>query len=337
MSVFRLSGPRGLPAPGRLPDDPRMPVANRRQMRFRKTLTILSLVIAALAAVATVFGILASGVLSDAGVEPLAHTSVRGETVMIWGRGVYRHMSVELAPQGIAQDVVTLSLGIPVLLAALFFARKGSLRGRLVLAGALGYFTVNYVFYLVMATFNELFLVYVVLAGCAFFGFVLSMMSLDATRVARALEQQAPRRFVGVLLIVNAIAIAVMWLGIVTPYAFTPDVPPEVEHYTTLIVQGLDLSILLPASFVSGLLLLRKQAWGYVLGAVYSMFLSLMMVALVGKIVGMSFVGAEVFPAIVIIPTICLTSIGAAVWMLRSVEQRSAAERCGAGPSQPFA
>ena len=298
-------------------------------MRFRRSITVLSVVIVALSAFAAVMGVLASGVFSAESLPHFTHTSVRGQEVQIWGFGVYRHMSVELAPQGIAQDVVTLTIGLPLLLGSLVFARRGSLRARLLLTGTLGYFMVTYVFYLVMGTFNELFLVYVVLAGAAFYAFTLAMMSFDAVVVADALRERAPRRFVGIFLILNSVAIALMWLGVVAPYAMTSETPPEVEHFTTLIVQGLDLSILLPASFLAGLLLLRKRAFGYLLSSVYIVFLAILMIALVGKIVGQTFVGAEVIPAIIIIPAICLTAVGAAVWMLRSVEQAPVGQESG--------
>src|SRR5690606_12235855 len=90
---------------------------------------------------------------------------------------VYRHMSAEVAPQGIAQDYVTLFAGVPLLIIALFYARRGLIRGRLFLAGVLGYFLVTYLFYLVMGMYNYLFLVYTALLGLSFFAFLLTMFS----------------------------------------------------------------------------------------------------------------------------------------------------------------
>src|SRR5690606_11461775 len=77
--------------------------------------------------------------------------------VLAAGTGIY---SAEVAPQGIAQDYVTLFPGLPFLWISLAWARKGSLRGRFLLAGVLGYFFVTYLFYLMMGMYNALFLVY---------------------------------------------------------------------------------------------------------------------------------------------------------------------------------
>src|SRR5690554_5813060 len=122
-------------------------------MKQKKTITTLVLCIAVIAAVCA--GI---GIFSNYGPGPFEYESIRGEIIKIYGRGIYAHMSAEVAPQGIAQDYVTLFIGIPLLLISLWWARKGSLRGRYLLTGTLGYFLVTYLFYLIMGMYNPLFL-----------------------------------------------------------------------------------------------------------------------------------------------------------------------------------
>ena len=99
-------------------------------MKTQRIITLLVLCIVVFSLVAT-----AAGIFSNEGPGPYEHTSVRGETVLIYGNGIYQHMSAEVAPQGIAQDVITMFLGIPLLLIGLYFSQKGSLRGRILLAG----------------------------------------------------------------------------------------------------------------------------------------------------------------------------------------------------------
>lgn len=57
-------------------------------------------------------------------------------------------MVIYVAIQGIAQDYVTLLVGIPLLLVELYFFRKGSLSGKFLLTGTLLYFMLTYLFYL---------------------------------------------------------------------------------------------------------------------------------------------------------------------------------------------
>ena len=151
-------------------------------MRNQKSITVLTSVIILLSAIAALTGVLSSG-----GPGSFEYESIRGETVQIYGKGVYRHMSAEVAPQGIAQDVVTLIIGLPLLLFSLVYARKGSLKARFILAGTLGYFLVTYLFYLVMGMYNVLFLVYAALLGTSFFAFTTTLFSFDLNRLPQAL------------------------------------------------------------------------------------------------------------------------------------------------------
>lgn len=281
--------------------------------------TFLSCCIAIVAAASASVGIFSGG-----GPGRYEHTSIRGRTVSIWGKGLYRHMSWDVAPQGIAQDYVTLFVAVPVLIGALLWARRGSLRGRLVLTGTVGYFLVGYLFYLVMGMYNALFLAYVFLAGASFFAFVLCVRSFDTAALVASFRAGASVKVPGGFLIFSAVSIALLWLSVVVPPLLDGTIiPVQVEHYTTLIVQGLDLAILLPASFLSGLLMLRKTPMGYLLGTVYLVFLSLQMTALTAKIVAMAMLGQNVIPVVFIIPAFNLSAISCAVAMFRAIRENT--------------
>jgi hypothetical protein len=283
-----------------------------------KTISRLVYSIAILAILATSLGVFSRG-----GPGEHVHTSIRDESVTIYGTGIYRDMSSDVAIQGIAQDFVTLVIAVPLLLAALSMARKGSIKGIILLAGTLSYFFLTYLFYLVMAMFNPLFIVYALLLSTSFFAVFLTLRLLHAKGPATFFYSRMPVNFLGWFLILNSIAIGSLWLSVVIPPMFTKVPPAELDHYTTLIVQGLDLAIFLPLSFISGYLLKKRTPMGYFLGPVYYVFLSLLMTALTGKLVGMAFVGVNVFPVIFIIPLINLiTFIGMLIIFRNIVIQR---------------
>jgi hypothetical protein len=288
-------------------------------MKHARTVTVLALVVAILAALATV-----TGIFSNEGTGQYQHTSIRGTTVSIYGKGLYKHMSAEVAPQGIAQDYVTLFIGIPLLITALIFARKGSARGRYLLAGTLGYFLVTYLFYAVMAMYNAMFLAYVLIMGAAFYAFILTILTFNVNSIKSDFLLSKPLKWTGIFLIINSIAIALLWLSIVVPPLLNNTViPPQVEHYTTLIVQGLDLGILLPGSFLSGALWIMKKPFGYVLTPVYLVFLSLLMTALTSKVLAMDSLGYNVIPVIFIIPAFNIVTIIATVSVLKNIQTHS--------------
>ncbi len=286
-------------------------------MKYRKSITILSSIIILLAVVAASMGIFSTG-----GPGPYDIETVRGETVTVYGKGLYKHMSQDVAPQGIAQDYVTLLVAVPLLLLSLIWALKGSLKGQFLLAGTLGYFLVTYLFYLVMGMYNVLFLVYVILLGTSFFAFAQTLLSFDLTNLAERFHESTPVKWVGGFLIFNSLAIGVMWLQVIVPPLLDGSIiPGQVEHYTTLIVQGLDLGLLLPLSFVSGVLFIKKKPFGYLLTPVYFIFLSILMTALTAKVVAMGVLGQNVMPAIVIIPFFGLVSIICSVLIFKNIRE----------------
>jgi hypothetical protein len=277
-----------------------------------------------------VFSLMATvmGIFSNEGTGPYLHKSIRNTDVLIHGRGLYRHMSAEVAPQGIAQDFVTLFIAIPVLLISFFVARRGSRRGTVVLCGTLFYFFVSYLFYLVMGMYNAMFLIYVVLAGTSFFSFIRVLGSFDASLFRQAFSNNAPAGLAGTFLVLVAVSIGLLWLSIVVPPLLDGSiVPKETAHYTTLIVQGLDLSLLLPAAVISGVLLIRKKMEGFLYTSVYLVFLSLLMTALTAKLIAMAILGYPVVPAIFIIPVFNLCSVGMAIALIRSIQEVPAHSR----------
>ncbi|MFD3001932.1 hypothetical protein ACFS7Z_16280 [Pontibacter toksunensis] len=289
-------------------------------MRHAKTITVLVLLISLLALAAT-----ATGIFTEEGPGAYAYTSIRGQEVLIYGKGLYQHMSAEVAPQGIAQDVVTLFIGIPLLLLSLVLSRRGSLAGSYLLTGTIGYFLVTYLFYTVMGMYNALFLVYVALLAASFFGFILALRSLPSANTNTYFHAHTPVKLAGGFLMIAAVAIGLLWLSIIVPpLADGVVVPLQVEHYTTLVVQGLDLGILLPAAFVAGRLLVHKYDAGYLLAPVYLVFLSILMTALTAKVIAMALLGYNVFPVVIIIPLFNLTAIMCAVLLLRSINKSKA-------------
>jgi hypothetical protein len=80
--------------------------------------------------------------------------TLRGENVLIQGHGLYRYESVSFAAQNIAQDTVTLLVGLPLLLIATAIFRNGKILGKLLLAGTLAYFLYTYAFFSFGAAYN---------------------------------------------------------------------------------------------------------------------------------------------------------------------------------------
>ena len=218
--------------------------------------------------------------------EPYLFKTLRGETVMIRGHGLYRYDTVNSSSQEIGTDVVTLIIGIPLLSTGVLLSKKGSLRGQLLLTGALGYFLYTYGAMCFLTAFNPLFLVYVALFSLSLFGFILSLSHLDVTEVARHVSDGFPRRAVATYFILVAVFLTFAWLGLVGPASLTWSTPVGLESAITMVIQVLDLGIIVPTSFITAVLLIKKQAWGYALSSVLLLKILTMGAALIAMIIG---------------------------------------------------
>lgn len=278
---------------------------------------IVVILIAIISAVAAAFGI-----FSDYGPGVFEYESIRGATIEIYGRGLYEHMSADVAIQGIAQDYITLFIAIPLMLISLIGYCKKSVRAHFVLAGTLSYFLVTYLFYTAMGMYNLMFLPYASLLGLSFFGVFLTLKQLSNLNIIEVFFAKTPTKFVGWFLIINSISIALLWLSIVVPPLIDGSIyPPELNHYTTLIVQGFDLGLLLPISLIVGMLLIAKKPEGYIFATTYIIFLALLMTALTAKIIAMAVNEVNVIPVIIIIPTINIITIISAFMMVKNIKK----------------
>lgn len=286
-------------------------------MNQKNTISTLVYIIIFLSVLSTSLGIF----YQDGGSSYLLE-SIRGQSIPIHGRGLYKHMSSEVAIQGIAQDYITLFLGIPLLFFSLIGSRKGSLKGLFLLTGTLGYFFVTYLFYTTMGMYNFLFLAYVALLCTSFFAFITAILSFELDTLELSFTPTTPFSTTAIFLIIVSFSIALLWLGIIVPPLLNGTIyPTGLEHYTTLIVQGLDLGLLLPGAVVSAVLLLQRRPLGILLTTTYIIFLSLMMTALSAKITAMMMQGYEVFPAIIIIPIFNVLTLVALIFLLKNINE----------------
>ena len=239
--------------------------------------------------------------------EPYLLTNFRGEQVTINARGLYYWDTVSSAAQTQANDLVTFALGLPLLAVSFWFTLRGSLRGRLMLTGTLAFILYTYITMCFGTAYNKLFLVYVALFSLSLFAFILSMMSIDLKTLPAHFSEKLPRRGIAALLFFAAAFLSLAWLGRIAPTIFQGKIP-LLENTTSMFIQVMDLGLIVPLCTLSGILLLRHSAWGYLLASVGMMkFLTLgVAVSLMGLNmarvgVSTSLVELAVFPAITVI------------------------------------
>lgn len=178
-------------------------------------------------------------------------------------------------------DRVTLFLAVPLAFISLARARRGSLRGLLVLFGVMQYALYNYAFYLFGAALNVHFLLYVGLVICSGLALIAGFSALDAQAVGAAFSPRTPVRPIAYYMALWAAVLGVVWIGQALSFAFTRRVPGLGEEAFRLIA-ALDLSlVVLPAS-IGATWLWGRRAWGFIIavvlnvkGALYAVLLSI--------------------------------------------------------------
>lgn len=276
--------------------------------KYKKSINIIVILIALLSIIACFAGLFSGG-----GPGEYEFKSINNEVIKIYGTGLYKNDSVSVAAQGIAADFITLVMGIPLLLISLLFANKNSLRGRLLLTGTIGYFLYTYMSYTFLWMYNKFFILYVVLMSLSLYGFILSMMSFEVERISSNFKKSLPVKFLGGFQLFIAFAIAMLWLGKIAPSILQDAVPVGLEHYTTLVIQGMDLGIIVPTAVVSGILIIKRKPFGYLLSSVIILkgitmltAISAMMINMAMHSVKMSIVEVIVFPMFTLLAVVSL-------------------------------
>jgi hypothetical protein len=245
-------------------------------MKISRTLIILATLVAILALIAA--GV---GVFYQDGGNPFAFTTVRGDEAEIYGQGLYRFDTSLIAVGYRAIDAVILVLCIPVLVVSILLYRRGSLRGGLVLAGALAFFLYNYGSMAIGAAYNNLFLIYLAIFSASLFALVLALASFDLPSLPSHFTERLPRRGISIFLIVSGIILALIWLLLsILPALLQGKAPAEVSYYTTFITGALDIAIIAPALILTGVLLVRRAPLGYLLSSTMLAFTALLGISL---------------------------------------------------------
>jgi len=97
-------------------------------------------------------------------------------------------------------------------------------------------------------------------------------------------------------------------LGRIGPALLASLPPYGLESYTTLIIQALDLGLIMPTAFLSGILFWKQRPWGYLLASIVLVKGFTMLLAISAMVVNMILAGVQV-------------SIGMTVTLLRNVSE----------------
>lgn len=225
--------------------------------------------------------------------------------------------------QAIAQDWFDLVIAAPCILLGAIFAARGSLRGVLVLGGALLYAVYTLLIYALAVHLNSLFLLYCATLGLALYSLIALTRSTVPESVRTAFGPRVPRRVVGGFLVFIGVAFCGVWLAELVPAALSGEPPP------TLVVTGLftnpihviDLSFVLPLHLIAGIAVWRRRPLGFVLAPVLLGFGALMTatIAFLAVVMEAQGVAEGGYPIAIAMSAVAAISVALLVWMLSTM------------------
>ena len=122
-------------------------------------------------------------------------------------------------------------------------------------------------YYMLGAALNAFFPLYIVPLVLSVVTLILALWRIDVADVAASFRQKTPVRIVGGYLVFVAVGLTFVWMGVWAAYVIA-DQPTPVETEVFKLVAALDITIMVPALAFGGVLLWRRNAWGYIVAAI---------------------------------------------------------------------
>jgi hypothetical protein len=187
-----------------------------------------------------------------------------GDTVKIYGDGIYKNDSFFMAPIFKGTDCTILFLVIPLTIIALILdIKKNTLKTKLFLTGLIAFF----VYYSASISFgviyNVLHLVYIALFSSSFFMLIIGFTLLKKYNVNNSLKIFTTS--LKIFLIFCGLSLFVAWLPDIVVSIINKKSLELIEIYTTQITYVLDMGIISPLIFICLYNLWKNNNIGYIL------------------------------------------------------------------------
>jgi hypothetical protein len=223
------------------------------------------------------------------------------------------------------QDFVSL-LAAPLLVAAMYFAGRGSLRAHLLWAGLVVYAGYYYAFFVFGFTYTPFYLAYVAIMGLSIYSLIGLLLGVRLEALADAVKPGMPVRFIALVLAMPLLLVPIwvmgIWQGIRTQQAGPAD-----------LVFVLDLAILIPAMTLAAVQIWRRRPAGYLLGGVLLVKAAISGLLLTAGSVRQLLLGFAVGPDFGMYIFLMVAGVAGLVLYLRNIDDARAGEAHLAAPA----
>jgi hypothetical protein len=239
-----------------------------------------------------------AGLFLQGGEGPNTFTTLHGQSVEMDGRGIYQNDSLLVGAAFRGTDTVTLLVSLPLLMVSYFLYLRGSLKGQILMIGALFYMLYNGASMTFAATFNRMFLFYTALFSASLFATIFALVTFDIQTLANRISAGFPRRGIAIFMFVAGIGTLILWLSELVGPIMSGEAPELLGPYTTMFTHGFDSAVITPAAVLTGIFLLQRKPLGYLLAAPILLLCTLIGVVVIVQTISQALAGIT-FPVAV--------------------------------------
>jgi hypothetical protein len=220
-----------------------------------RTAYILSCIIAVLALVAALGGLLIDGLY-------------QGNDLLVAG--------------WYGNDLVTAMVAIPLLVGSTILSMRGSRRARLIWMGMLAYTLYNFAYSLFGTAFNSFCLIYVILFDLSILALLFAFIGSDVQELGQRFRTRTPAKWIAGFMGFVAVGLSAVYGAQSLHFVFAGELPEIVTltGHLTNIVFALDLSLVVPWFVLGAIWLWQRRPWGYVVSAIVNVKGAVYMLAL---------------------------------------------------------
>ena len=257
-------------------------------MRYSKIFHVLVVIIIFLAMITSGLGLFYK---TDG--QPFNFINQYGDTVKIYGSGIYKNDSYFMAPIFRGTDFTILIFAVPLLIISLIMDVKyNTLRTKLFIVAIIALFLYYSTSISIGVVYNVLHLVYIALFSCSLFAFITGFSLLRKYSIKSSVKIYT--NWLKIFLILCGLSLFVAWLPHIIVSLINKRALELIEVYTTQITYVLDMAIISPMMFICMYNLSKQNDFGYILLGIILNTLVLVGILVINQTIFQSIAGIEV-------------------------------------------
>jgi len=257
-------------------------------LRYNKSFHVLVVLIIFLAMITSGLGLFYK---TDG--QPFNTINQYGDTVRIYGSGIYKNDSYFMAPIFRGTDFTILFFAVPLLIISLIIDVKyNTLRTKLFITAIIALFLYYSTSISIGVIYNVLHLVYIALFSCSLFAFITGFSLLRNYSIKSSVKIYT--NWLKIFLILCGLSLITAWLPDIMVSFINKKSLGLIEVYTTQITYVLDMAIISPMMFICMHNLSKQSNLGYILLGIILNTLVLVGILVISQTIFQSIAGIEI-------------------------------------------